>query len=201
MVNVNMIDTMGYGIRRMFQEQRKRFYPLPDFDTSNPDKVLVTIYGKVIDSNYTAALIEHQDLPLETVILLDKVQKRHAIDMDDARRLRRQKLVEGRFPKLFVAAHIASATDDKAQYIKNRAFDDGHYKQMVIEYLKKYGQASRQEIDTLLLDKLSDVLDTGQKQNKVKNLLQAMSAGGSIQNAGSRRFPKWVLVLEKKDEV
>ena len=35
MVNVNMIDTMGYGIRRMFLQQRQRFYPLPDFDLTN----------------------------------------------------------------------------------------------------------------------------------------------------------------------
>ena len=49
MVNVNMIDTMGYGIQRMFIQQRRRFYPLPDFDLSQPDMVVVTIHGKVID--------------------------------------------------------------------------------------------------------------------------------------------------------
>ena len=58
MVNVNMIDTMGYGIRRMFLEQRKRFYPLPDIDVADPDNVVVTIHGKVIDPSYTATLIE-----------------------------------------------------------------------------------------------------------------------------------------------
>ena len=76
MVNVNMIDTMGYGIRRMFLEQRKRFYPLPDIDISDPDNVVVTIHGKVIDPSYTATLMEQKDLPLSTVILLDQVQKR-----------------------------------------------------------------------------------------------------------------------------
>lgn len=201
MVNVNMIDTMGYGIRRMYLEQRKRFYPLPDFDLSNPNKVLVTIYGKLIDLNYTAALIEHQDLPLETVILLDKIQKRHPIDKDDAKRLRRQKLVEGRYPKLFVAAHIASAADDKARYIKNRAFDDAHYKQLVIEYLKKYGHASRQDIDTLLLDKLSDVLDADQKRNKVKNLLYAMSQRDkTVRSVRSGSSSRWELSLDEKSE-
>ncbi len=199
MVNVNMIDTMGYGIRRMFTEQRERFYPLPDFDTSNLDKVLVTIYGKVIDPHYTAALMEHRDLPLETVILLDQVQKRHAIGRDEARRLRRQKLVEGRYPRLFVAAHIASATDDKAQYIKSRAFDDAHYKKMVIEYLRKYGHASRKDIDMLLMDKLSDVLDEKQKRNKVRNLLYAMSRRDrTIRSVGSGRSSKWTLILDKK---
>ena len=44
MVNVNMIDTMGYGIQRMFIQQRHRFYPLPDFD------IEPTRYGRGDDS-------------------------------------------------------------------------------------------------------------------------------------------------------
>ena len=98
-------------------------------------------------------------------------------------------------------AHIASATDDKAQYIKNRAFDDAHYKQMVIEYLKKYGDASRQDIDTLLLGKLSDLLDENQKQNKVKNLLYAMSRRDkTICNVRSGSTSRWKLNLDEKSE-
>ena len=99
MVNVNMIDTMGYGIQRMFIQQRRRFYPLPDFDLSQPDMVVVTIHGKVIDPNYTALLMEHQDLPLQTVILLDRIQKRQPMSKDEAVTLRRLYLVEGRFPE------------------------------------------------------------------------------------------------------
>ena len=97
----------------------------------------MTIYGKVIDANYTALLMEKEDLALGTVILLDQVQKRHEIDLDEARVLRRQRLVDGRHPKLFVAADIASATGGKAQYIKNRAFDDDQYKQMILKYLEQ----------------------------------------------------------------
>ncbi len=193
MVNVNMIDTMGYGILRMFQEQRRRFYPLPDFDLSHPDKVVVTVHGKVIDPNYTALLMDQQDLSLETVILLDRIQKRLPIEKDDVKPLRKQGLIEGRYPNPFVAAHVASVTGDRAQYIKNRAFDDEHYKQMVVKYLERYGRASRQDIEKLLLDKVSEVLDEKQKLNKVSNLLGAMSRAGTIRNAGSRRFPSWVL--------
>ena len=144
-------------------------------------------------SNYTALLMKHQDLPLQTVILLDRIQKRQPIIKDEAVTLRRLHLVEGRFPNLFVAAHIASVTGDKARYIRNRAFDDEHYKQMIIQYLKQYRNASRQDIDTLVLDKLSDVLSENQKRIKVKNLLAAMSRDGMIRNAGSRRSPRWVL--------
>ncbi|HED14642.1 MAG TPA: transcriptional regulator [Gammaproteobacteria bacterium] len=201
MVNVNMIDTMGYGIRRMFDEQRKRFYPLPDIDVSVADSVTVKIYGKVIDPHYTAVLMAHKELPLETVILLDKIQKRQTIEKAEANYLRRQQLIEGRYPRLFVAAHIAAATDDKAKYIKNRAFDDAHYKKMVIEYLKKYGKASRQDIDELLTDKLSDVLSEPQKSNKVRNLLYAMSKRDrTIRNSGPGRSSQWELVLDDKTQ-
>jgi ATP-dependent DNA helicase RecG len=31
MVALKLIDTVGSGIRRMFIEQRKRFFPLPDY--------------------------------------------------------------------------------------------------------------------------------------------------------------------------
>ena len=71
---------------------------------------------------------------------------------------------------------------------------------MIVKYLRQYHKASRQDLDTLLLDKLSDVLDDAQKRNKVRNLVQAMANAGIVRNAGSRRYPQWVLVLEKKDE-
>jgi len=196
MVGINMIDTMGYGIRRMYLEQRKRFFPLPDFDLSNPDKVVVTIHGKVIDPNYTALLMEKHDLSLEAVILLDRIQKRLPIELDEAKPLRRENLIEGRFPNLFVAAHIASASDDKARYVKNRAFDDAHYKQMIVKNLKTYGHASRADIDSLLMDKLSDILEPDQKRNKIGNLLSAMSRAGTIRNDGPRGKPKWVLTKQ-----
>jgi ATP-dependent DNA helicase RecG len=41
MVSLNMIDTQGGGIKRMFQAQIKRFFPLPDYDLSEPDRVAV----------------------------------------------------------------------------------------------------------------------------------------------------------------
>ncbi|WP_211182230.1 RNA-binding domain-containing protein [Advenella sp. EE-W14] len=35
MVNLNMIDTIGSGIRKMFLIQKKRFFPLPEYDLKN----------------------------------------------------------------------------------------------------------------------------------------------------------------------
>ncbi len=201
MVHLNMIDTMGYGIHRMFDEQRRRGFPLPDYDLSDPGRVRLTVHGRLLDENYTRLLLESAELPLGTVILLDRVQKGLAVSSADARRLRRQGLIEGRLPRLTVAAHIAAATEEKATYIRHRAFDDAHYKALVVGYLRQYEEAGRTEIDRLLLDKLSDVLSEDQRRNKVRNLLQAMRRAGTIRNAGTRGEPRWILTELAKKQV
>jgi ATP-dependent DNA helicase RecG len=65
---------------------------------------------------------------------------------------------------------------------------------MIISLIKKFGAASRNDIDKLLLDKLSDVLDENQKNKKIDNLLQEMAKkDGTIKNIGSRKKPNWTL--------
>lgn len=194
MVNLSMIDTIGSGIKRMFQKQRQRFFPMPDYDLSEPERVRVRIFGKILDENYTRLLIEKADLNLLDVMALDKVQKRHHINEEEFKRLKKQKLIEGRRPNLFVSARVAAATGDKADYIKQRAFDKNHYKKMVVSYLKKFGEATRKDIDKLLLDKISDALDEKQKRNRIRNLLFEMShKDNTIFAAGPRRTAVWVL--------
>ena len=194
MVNLNMIDTLGGGIKKMFLLQRNRHFPMPDYDLKEPDKVKVRIIGKVIDENYTKLLINKTDLSLKTVICLDKVQKKIKLSKDEHKLLKTQKLVEGRYPNLFVTAKIAAITGDKSTYIKQRAFDDQHYKEMIIAFIEKYGSASRKEIDELLISKLSDTLDERQKLNKVRNLLYAMSKRDNvIKNIVLGNKSKWIL--------
>ena len=63
----------------MFQFQMKRYLPLPDYDLSTPERVVVTIQGRVLDENYTRLLMERTDLDLWAVILLDKVQNGYVL--------------------------------------------------------------------------------------------------------------------------
>jgi len=194
MVNLNMIDTIGSGIKKMFTLQRNRHFPMPDFDLSEPDKVKVRILGKVLDENYTKMLINNTSLELKTVIYLDRVQKKEKLTKDEFKVLKTQKLIEGRYPNLFVAAKIAAVTGDKASYIKNRAFDKEHYKKMIIAFIKEYRAASRQDINNLIIDKLSDALDEKQKRNKITNLLSEMAKKDTtIKNTGSDKKPNWIL--------
>jgi len=203
MVNLGMIDRLGYGIYTMYVSQRNRFFPLPDYILSNRDHVVLQIYGHFIDENYSKLLIEKKDLPLSDVILLDKVQKRQPINDHAASMLRRKGLIEGRKPNYFVSASIAGITRNKADYIKQKAFDKSYYKNLILEFLNKYDKATRKDIDDLLLDKLSSLLSLEQKRNKIRNLLYEMSRKDkTIYNASiSTNKPLWVLSDDKIDKI
>lgn len=193
MAELNMIDTMGYGIRDMYVGQARRYFPMPDYDLSESGAVKLTLYGGVVDIAYSRLLIQKTNLPLADVLALDRVQKKLPIPDEAAIRLRKGWLIEGRKPNYFVSAVIASATANKADYIRTRAQDDEFYAKLVMDYLKQFGQASRAEINTLLLDKLSEALDAGQKEKKIANLLTKLRRAGRITNTGSRGQPLWRL--------
>lgn len=200
MVNLNMIDTIGSGIRRMFLRQRERSFPLPDYELEARDRVAVRLTGQVLDENYTRLLLSQTDLELRDVMALDQVQKKRPLDAEAFQRLKERRLIEGRRPNLFVAAKIAAATGDKAAYIKNRAFDKAHYKDMIVAFLKKFGEATRPDLDGLLLKKLSDTLNDGQKKRFVTNLLQEMKKDGLIFPNGITRWAKWRMSRQTEGE-
>lgn len=183
MVNLNMIDTIGSGIRKMFFIQKKRYFPLPEYELGN-DRVQLTITGHVVDVAYARKLAELPELTLEDIMLLDRVQKRKSLSDNQAKTLKSQGLIEGRKPNFHISARVAAFSGDKAQYIRHKAFDDQHYKQLILEYLQQFSSAKRLDFDRLLLDKLPDVLDQKQKDNKIKNLLQALKHEGLIEPEG-----------------
>lgn len=192
MVNLNMIDTQGGGIKRMFQKQRQRFFPMPDYDLSEPERVKVTLRGRVLDERYTRMLMARTDLDLGLIILLDKVQKRQRISADDSKRLKAASLVEGRYPTLLVAGRVAAAVGEKARHIRDRGFDSQYYQDMIVALVREHQPVAREDIDRLLLDKLPEVLTPKQKLNRIHNLLRKLAETGLIVNQGSRRWPKWV---------
>ena len=193
MAELNMIDTMGYGIHWMHQEQAKRYFPMPDYDLSEDGAVRMTVYGGVVDPAYSRLLIQQTDLPLADVLALDRVQKKLPIPDEAVARLKRMKLIEGRKPNYHVSAAVAEATASKADYMRTRALDDAFYAKLVTDYLGQFGQASRAEISQFLLGKLSDALNEQQKYNKISNLLSKLRRRGVIENAGSDTAPRWQL--------
>ena len=175
---IGMIDRGGFGIRDLVAAQRKRYLPLPDYEGSSANQTVFTIYGQTIDKNYSQLLMERSDLPLEQVIWLDRVQKKHRIADDQAATLRRAKLIEGRKPNFFVSAHVADATNTRTQYTRNKGLTDHYYKTLILQHIQKFQSASAAELRALLLDKLPDSLSPQQKVVKIKNLLAALRSTG-----------------------
>jgi ATP-dependent DNA helicase RecG len=193
MSELNMIDTMGYGIHDMYARQARRYFPMPDYDLAEPSSVRLTIYGGVVDPAYSRLLIQKTDLPLADVLALDRVQKKLPIPDEAISRLRRAGLIEGRKPNLLVSATVGKVTADKIDYIRTRPQDDEFYAKLLTDYLEKFGQASRAEINQLLLDKLSDALSEKQKFTKISTLLTKLRRRALIENTGSDTAPCWQL--------
>jgi len=193
MAELNMIDQMGYGIQRIYEAQRRRFFPLPDYDVKDPTAVSLTIHGRVVDPAYSRLLMQQAELDLVDVVNLDRVQKKLPITDDAIKHLRRRKLIEGRKPNFHVSATVAAATATMADYVRTRAQDDEFYAKLLTDYLAGAGRATRREVDQLLLDKLSDALTPEQRTKKIANLLTKLRRQGVIVNKGPRAAPQWML--------
>lgn len=193
MVNLYMIDTNLMGIPMMYQIQRDKCFPLPTYDLSIANRVRVTVYGKILDKNYTQLLHADTELNMRMVFLLDKVQKQEVISKESFKLLKRQGLVEGRYPNIFVSFKVADLVGQKAAYIRNRGLEDDICKQLIVKALEAMGEASKREIMEVLENALPEVLDEGQKSKKVSNLLQAMKKEGLVAAEGKTRHAKWIL--------
>ena len=184
MKNLGMIETQGGGIRKIFNIQRKRYFPMPDYDLSD-NKVKVTITGKILNEEFALILKKNPKLSLEDIILLDKVQKRKTILDDQLKYLKKKNFIEGRKPNIYLSIKVLEPTKDEsliAEYITNKSFDDGHFKKMIVEYIKKTGIVKRKSIDNLIMSKLSSTLTNEQKKKKVTNYLSYLSKEGKIES-------------------
>ena len=192
MVKFHMIDTATMGIRKVFRIQKDKYFPLPDYDLSVSNQVSVIIYGKVLNNDYMHILYNHPDLDLETVFLLDRVQKGLKISKQSIDLLRKLKLVEGRANNLYLSATVSKSIEDEARYIKNKGFNDQYYKDMIINYLDEFNEARKKDIRSLLWEKLPDILDDKQKERKIGNLLSSLKKENLLKTKENDRTV-WIL--------
>ena len=180
MVELGMVDTIGSGIKRMFDKQRERLFPMPDYDFSN-NRVKVTIVGKVLDVDYARLLTRDKTLSLLDIEMLSRIQMHRPLSNEEIDYLRKRKLVEGRKNALYFAKSVAGATGQKAEYTRNKGFDDEYYKDLILKALEQHERMSRPEINTLLMTKLPEALTEKQKLSKIGNLLTFLRKSGKIE--------------------
>ena len=103
------------------------------YDLSNRQQVKVCVYGKVLDENYSQILFANPDLDLETVFLIDCVQKRIKIDREAIKHLRKLKVIEAKSQNIFLSASVSENIGEQSQYVKNKAFNDLYYRDFIVK--------------------------------------------------------------------
>ena len=191
MVNFNMIDIVGRGIRKIFNQQWERRFPMPDYEIDAAKKeVAVRLYGNAINEKYTKLLKENKDLSLEDCILLDAVQKGHRLSESDAKNLLERGLVEGEYPDLTISLSIARQTKQLPEYTKVKGLERDKIKQMALQFIQNAGEDGAKK--NSILDYLKEVLPqrNSQEQNLrlLGNILSEMNTDGSVVLRGKLWF-------------
>ena len=193
MVGRKMVDTIGSGIRKMYNFQRKRLFPVPLYQISD-DRVSVTITGKIIDTNYARILVRNPHLSLVDIELLNRVQMQRELNNEEVTYLRKKHLVEGRKPNLYLSKGVAQTTGQKVAYSKHKGLNSKACEDLLLESLHDHKSLTKEEIVNLLWKVLPDVLSDAQKSNKVNNMLTKLRQKNKIYCISRGRKSIWYLV-------
>ena len=193
MVDFNMIDTVSRGIKKMFNEQWRRHFPMPDYEIDAKNrKVSVRIYGNEINKQYTNLLKTNDSLTLWDCISLDAVQKGRTIHEDVAQNLLNRGLIEGEAPNYTISLGIAKATNQLQGYTKQKGLDKEKMKQMILQYLKNAGTdgAKRDSIYEYIKDVMPQVKTHEQQLRLLGDILSALRVDKLIYAKGRIWFLK-----------
>lgn len=191
MVDFNMIDTVSRGIKKMFNEQWRRHFPMPDYEIDAKNKkVSVRIYGNEINEQYTNLLKTNNSLTLWDCISLDAIQKGRTIHEDVAQDLLNRGLIEGEAPNYTISLGVAKATRQLQGYTKQKGLDKEKIKQMVLQYLKNAGSdgAKRDNIYEYVKDVMPQVKTREQQLRILGDILNALSVDKLIYANGRTWF-------------
>lgn len=192
MVKTEMIDQNAIGIRNVYEIQRGRMLPLPTYDLSEPSRVSVTVYGRVLDEAYTRLLASEPDMDLETVFMLDLVQKGNPITREQAKTLRGRGLVEGRYPKLTLSSRVAGIIGTHEEYVRQKGLDASICKELIVKLLRTRS-CTRAEIVSAISHALPEDMSGEQRKKHVSYLLQELRKERRIRPDGARGSAKWVI--------
>ena len=187
-----MIDTVSRGIKKMFNEQWRRHFPMPDYEIDQiKKKVVVRIYGNEINKRYTDLLKTNNNLSLWDCISLDAVQKGRTIHEDVAQDLLKRGLIEGEAPNYNISLSIAKNTHQLPSYTKTKGLHKEKLRQMILQFLSNAGDegAKRDSIYEYLKDVLSANKTEEQKLRYVGRLLVELNEEKQIDRIGL----KWIL--------
>ena len=200
MVHFNMIDTVGRGIPKLFKEQRRRFFPMPEYEIDeNTQSVSVTIYGISSEDAYTDLLRTNPTLTLMECLWLDAVRTHKPITKEAAVHLKSKKLIEGRAPRYNIALSVARNTNQVGRYTKETGLNRKALLKLVLQLAQNAGNKGfkRADVMEVLAQSLPGGLTRSQKLDSVSNMLRALHDDGLL--AKTNNGKGW-LITEKGEK-
>ena len=173
--------------RKIYTEQRNRFFPMPDYDIDNEHRTVgVTIYGKMIDEKYTELLKSNTTLSLHECLWLDAIQKHRPITKEAAKVLHEKKLVEGRYPNLTISLAVAKATKQLGHYTKEHGLAKDAIVKLTLQLAHNAGSQGFKRMDAF--ETLEHALSVSDSKNTklrfIGRLLASLGGKGLLKRDG-----------------
>lgn len=202
MVHFNMIDTVGRGIPKLFKEQRRRFFPMPEYEINDKEQtVSVTLYGISTDDAYTDLLKSNPTLSLMECLWLDAVRSHKPITKEAAKHLKERKLIEGRAPRYNIALSVARDVEQVGPYTKETGLNKKAIIKMVLQLGLNAGETGFKRADALevLEHSLPASMTKTQKLNHVSNMLRVLQGEGYLEKSENRKI--WLITPKGHQEI
>lgn len=202
MVHFNMIDTVGRGIPKLFKEQRRRFFPMPEYEINDKEQtVSVTLYGISTDDAYTDLLKSNPTLSLMECLWLDAVRSHKPITKEAAKHLKERKLIEGRDPRYNIALSVARDVEQVGRYTKETGLNKKAMIKMVLQLGLNAGETGFKRADALevLEHSLPASMTKTQKLNHVSNMLRVLQGEGYLEKSENRKI--WLITPKGHQEI
>lgn len=194
MVHFNMIDTVGRGIPKLFKEQRRRFFPMPEYEIDdNAKTVSVTIYGIASDDAYTDLLKSDSTLSLMECLWLDAVRTHRPITKEAARHLKDKKLIEGKAPRYNIALSVAKKVQQIGQYTRETGLNKKAQVKLILQLAFNAGSTGfkRAVAFEIIEQSLPASMTKTQKLNHVSHMLRDMQSDGLLKKNDSGK--SWLI--------
>lgn len=221
MLHVGMLDQNALGIRRICEKARERAMPLPTYDLSDPQRVVVSLPNHELSERYADILRRDPDLPLLTVLALDKVQKDLPLSESETSDLLERGLVKranggdgfelvvpSRAPEeVLIMMPPREGTPEHADYLESakkrlRIKSDAkrRLKERIVGILEENGPSSRVDISDRMDAPFFNegyFLTEDMMGEQVYRLLKQLEQEGIVRSEGETRGKLWMIRREE----
>lgn len=201
MTHFNMIDTVSRGIKKMFNEQLVRRFPMPDFEIDAVNKVVgVRIYGKVIDEKYTQLLKTNTSLSLQECLCLDEIQKTGTTSKDGLALLKEKNLIEVQNGHYTISLKVAKLTHQVAKYTKAKGLAYEALLKLTLQLAHNAGTDGFKRKDAFEI--LQHSLPAGTNESKLRyvgRMLVNMAEAGQLKSSESGK--SWIITEKGENDL